>query len=101
MSQPSSQPFDLCPDHHESMRAKTTIPQGHKKRKAGESSTEAASVQHLRPRMVLLKGCVKPEDQVKIVRVCRQLGSGPGGFYRPSYKNGAKLNLWMMSLGKN
>ena len=29
------------------------------------------------------------------------MDSGPGGFYRPSYKNGAKLNLWMMSLGKN
>jgi len=51
--------------------------------------------------MVLLKGFVKPEDQIQIVRVCRQLGIGPGGFYRPSYKNGAKMSLWMMSLGKN
>ncbi|WVZ61587.1 hypothetical protein U9M48_011439 [Paspalum notatum var. saurae] len=51
--------------------------------------------------MVLLKGFVKPEDQIGMVRMCRQLGKGPGGFYRPSFKNGAKLNLWMMSLGKN
>ncbi|WVZ75796.1 LOW QUALITY PROTEIN: hypothetical protein U9M48_023827, partial [Paspalum notatum var. saurae] len=96
MSQPSSQPFDLCPDYHESTKAKTTIPQGQKKRKAGGSSADAASVQHLRSRMVLLKGFVTPEDQIEMVRMCQQLGSGPGGFYRPSYKNGAKLNLWMI-----
>ncbi|WVZ70182.1 LOW QUALITY PROTEIN: hypothetical protein U9M48_018868 [Paspalum notatum var. saurae] len=96
MSQPSTPPFDLCPGHHESMTAKTIIPKGSMKRKVGEPSTDAASVQHLRPGMVLLKGFVKPEDQIGMVRMCRQLGKGPGGFYRPSYKNGAKLNLWMM-----
>ncbi|WVZ75400.1 hypothetical protein U9M48_023453 [Paspalum notatum var. saurae] len=101
MSQPSTQPFDLCPSYQESTKAKTTIPREQKKRKSGESSTEAASVQHLRPGMVLLKGFVKPEDQIGMVSMCRQLGKGPGGFYRPSLKNGAKLNLWMMSLGKN
>ncbi|WVZ94184.1 hypothetical protein U9M48_040108 [Paspalum notatum var. saurae] len=101
MLQPSTQPFDLCPNYQESTKAKTTIPREQKKRKAGESSTEAASVQHLRPGMVLLKGFVKPEDQIGMVSMCRQLGKGPGGFYRPSLKNGAKLNLWIMSLGKN
>ncbi|KAJ1272903.1 hypothetical protein BS78_06G238500 [Paspalum vaginatum] len=96
------QPFDLCPDHSELTNAKTTAPEGHKKkRKAGESTTDVASVQHLRPGLVLLKGFVKPEDQVKIVRTCRQLGIGPGGFYTPSFKNGAKMKLWMMCLGKN
>ncbi|WVZ80322.1 LOW QUALITY PROTEIN: hypothetical protein U9M48_027808, partial [Paspalum notatum var. saurae] len=49
--------------------------------------------------MVSLKGFVKPEDQIGMVSMCRQ--PGPGGFYEPSLKNGAKLNLWMMSLGKN
>ncbi|WVZ80587.1 hypothetical protein U9M48_028049 [Paspalum notatum var. saurae] len=68
MSQPLTQPFNLCPDYHESEKTKATIPQSHKKRKAGESSTSAASVQHLRPGMVLLKGFVKPEDQIQIVR---------------------------------
>ncbi|WVZ76694.1 hypothetical protein U9M48_024647, partial [Paspalum notatum var. saurae] len=101
MSQPSTPPFDLCPGHHESMTAKTIIPKGSMKRKAGEPSTDVVSVQHLRPGMVLLKGFVKPEDQIGMVSMCRQLGKGPGGFYRPSLKNGAKLNLWMMSLGKN
>ncbi|WVZ71165.1 LOW QUALITY PROTEIN: hypothetical protein U9M48_019784 [Paspalum notatum var. saurae] len=99
MSQPSTPPFDLCPGHHESGTAKTIIPKGSMKRKAGEPSTDAASVQHLRPGMVLLKGFVKPEDRVGMVRMCRQ--PGPGRILRPSFKNGAKLNLWMMSLGKN
>ncbi|WVZ51682.1 hypothetical protein U9M48_002798 [Paspalum notatum var. saurae] len=101
MSQPSTQPFDLCPNYQESMRAKTILPRDPKKRKAEESSTKAASVQHLQPGMVLLKGFVKPEDQIEVIRMCRQLGKGPRGFYRPSLKNGAKLNLWMMSLEKN
>lgn len=42
-----------------------------------------------------------PSYQVKIVKVCQQLGVGPGGFYRPGYRHGAKLKLWMMCLGKN
>ncbi|WVZ59093.1 hypothetical protein U9M48_009293 [Paspalum notatum var. saurae] len=75
MSQPSTQPFDLCPNYQESAKAKTTIPREQKKGKAGKSSTEAASVQHLRPGMVLLRGFVKPEDQVGMVRMCRQLGT--------------------------
>ncbi|WVZ89410.1 hypothetical protein U9M48_035823, partial [Paspalum notatum var. saurae] len=68
-----SQPFDLCPNCRESTKAKRIVPRGLKKRKAGESSTEVASVQHLRPGMVLLKGFVKPEDQIEMVRMCRQL----------------------------
>ncbi|WVZ52693.1 hypothetical protein U9M48_003730 [Paspalum notatum var. saurae] len=94
-------PFDLCPNYQESTKAKTTLLRDPERRKTGESSTDTASVQHLRPGMVLLKGFVKPEDQIEMVCMCRQLGKGPGGFYRPSLKNGAKLNLWMMSLGKN
>ena len=96
-----SQPFDLCPGYHESAKAKATTSEGQKKRKVAEPSTDAVSVQHLRPGMILLKRFVKPEDQIEVVCTCRRLGVGPGGFYRPSYKNGAKLNLWMMCLGKN
>lgn len=36
-----------------------------------------------------------------IVKLCRDLGLGPGGFYQPGYRDGAKLNLKMMCLGKN
>lgn len=38
---------------------------------------------------------------MKIVKLCRDLGKGPGGFYQPGYRDGAKLNLRMMCLGKN
>lgn len=33
--------------------------------------------------------------------MCRDLGLGPGGFYQPGYRDGAKLHLKMMCLGKN
>lgn len=36
-----------------------------------------------------------------LIRTCRELGVGPGGFYEPGYDNGAKLNLKMMCLGKH
>lgn len=32
---------------------------------------------------------------------CRDLGLGPGGFYHPGYRDGAKLHLKMMCLGRN
>lgn len=35
------------------------------------------------------------------MKLCRDLGVGPGGFYRPGYRDGAKLHLMMMCLGKN
>ncbi|KAI4329056.1 hypothetical protein L6164_021360 [Bauhinia variegata] len=54
-----------------------------------------------RPGMVLLKGYIPLNDQVKIVKKCRDLGVGSGGFYQPGYRDGAKLHLKMMCLGKN
>ncbi|KAK7378138.1 hypothetical protein VNO80_03575 [Phaseolus coccineus] len=53
----------------------------------------------LRPGMVLLKNFISHDEQVEIVKVCRKLGLGPGGFYQPGYANGAKLLLKMMCLG--
>lgn len=37
--------------------------------------------------------------QIEIVSKCREIGIGPGGFYQPSYQDGAKLRLQMMCLG--
>lgn len=37
--------------------------------------------------------------QINIVETCQNLGVGPGGFYQPGYKDGAKLRLQMMCLG--
>ncbi|KAL4021512.1 hypothetical protein IC575_020313 [Cucumis melo] len=53
----------------------------------------------LRPGMVLLKHYITPPEQINIVKTCQKLGLGPGGFYQPSYKDGAKLRLRMMCLG--
>ncbi|GKV04377.1 hypothetical protein SLEP1_g16536 [Rubroshorea leprosula] len=55
----------------------------------------------LRSGMVLLKHYIALPDQIKIVETCHNLGKGPGGFYRPGYKDGAKLHLHMMCLGLN
>ncbi|MED6210004.1 hypothetical protein PIB30_059978 [Stylosanthes scabra] len=49
--------------------------------------------------MVLLKHYITHDRQVEIVKICRELGLGPGGFYRPGYADGAKLRLHMMCLG--
>ncbi|CAA0836222.1 2-oxoglutarate-dependent dioxygenase family protein [Striga hermonthica] len=38
---------------------------------------------------------------VSIIKRCRELGCGPGGFYRPGYEDGAKLRLYMMCLGQD
>ncbi|KAI3840863.1 hypothetical protein MKX03_009991 [Papaver bracteatum] len=55
----------------------------------------------LRPGMVLLKNHINHADQTKIIKVCRDLGLGAGGFYRPCFENGGKMNLQMMCLGMN
>ncbi|OVA12668.1 Ribonuclease H domain [Macleaya cordata] len=55
----------------------------------------------LRSGMVLLKNYISYTDQIKIINVCRELGLGPAGFYQPVFRNGAKLRLQMMCLGKN
>ncbi|KAM1576593.1 hypothetical protein ACFX10_032895 [Malus domestica] len=36
---------------------------------------------------------VNLSQQVEIVKKCRELDVGPGGFYRPGYQDGAKLRL--------
>lgn len=55
----------------------------------------------LRPGMVLLKNYVPFSYKIKIVKICWQLGLGPGGFYQPGDHDGAKVHLKMMCLGEN
>ncbi|KAL5218984.1 hypothetical protein ABZP36_019668 [Zizania latifolia] len=43
----------------------------------------------------------KARESVNIIKRCQRLGVGSGGFYIPGYRDGAKLNLRMMCLGKN
>ncbi|XP_057744122.1 alpha-ketoglutarate-dependent dioxygenase abh1-like [Arachis stenosperma] len=82
--------FDIC------FNGKRYAPQEKNKEICIEGEKERII---LRPGMVLLKKFLTHDEQVKIVKICRELGLGPGGFYRPSYANGAKLRLHMMCLG--
>ncbi|KAK1563048.1 hypothetical protein Q3G72_021453 [Acer saccharum] len=77
-------PFDICFSRKNYFNAEGT----------GRSSV-------LRPGMVLLKRYINVRDQIQIVKTCQELGKGPGGFYQPGYKSGAKLRLHMMCLGLN
>ncbi|KAL5073345.1 hypothetical protein RYX36_012329 [Vicia faba] len=64
-----------------------------------EMQEEGTNEGILRPGMVLLKHHLTHHEQVEIVKNCRDLGLGPGGFYQPGYADGAKLRLMMMCLG--
>lgn len=63
----------------------------------GEGNAEELQIV---PGMVLLRNYLSPQDQQEIVDTIRDLGVGPGGFYKPSYASGAKCRLQMMCLGK-
>ena len=95
--------FDLCPTKSE--KTVTLKPplliQNRERRNEIKSSLEGQNGNVLRAGMVLLKSYISFSDQVKIVKKCRDLGLGLGGFYQPGYRDGAKLRLKMMCLGKN
>ncbi|KAL6894334.1 hypothetical protein ACP4OV_008432 [Aristida adscensionis] len=96
-------PFDICmSDNACPIKLKPPLHAlNREKRREMQMSKDVASLRHLRPGMVLLKRFLKPDDQAKIVKLCQRLGVGPGGFYKPGYRDGAKLSLQMMCLGKN
>ncbi|XWS20031.1 hypothetical protein CRYUN_Cryun31cG0066400 [Craigia yunnanensis] len=97
------EPFDIC-------LAKTGTPvmlkpsllvKNREKRNETKRSMEGQNGNVLRSGMVLLKKYLSLSDQVKIVKACCELGLASGGFYQPGYRDGAKLHLKMMCLGKN
>ncbi|CAI8593557.1 unnamed protein product [Vicia faba] len=71
------------------------------KERRKELKQSSKEIVELRPGMVHLKGYISRTDQVKIVKKCRELGLGDGGFYQPGYEDGTNLHLKMMCLGKN
>ncbi|PWA41644.1 alkylated DNA repair protein AlkB [Artemisia annua] len=71
------------------------------KRNQLNRSKQGQNIIMLRPGMVLMKGYISLNDQVSIVKKCRELGLSDGGFYQPAYREGTKLHLKMMCLGKN
>ncbi|XP_047308684.1 alpha-ketoglutarate-dependent dioxygenase abh1-like [Impatiens glandulifera] len=97
----SDDPFDICPVKAGINLKPALIEKNRMKRKEDKLSAEGQSTSYLRPGMLLLKGFLSFSDQIRIVKLCRDLGLGHGGFYQPGYKDGSKLHLKMMCLGKN
>lgn len=95
--------FDICMSENKcSIKLNRSLLElNREKRRERELSKDVAPLQYLRSGMVLLKKFLKPNDQVNIIKRCQHLGVGAGGFYTPGYRDGAKLSLWMMCLGKN
>ena len=94
--------FDLCPTKSEkTVMLKPSLLVQNREKRNEIKSLEGQNGDVLRAGMVLLKSYISISDQVKIVKKCRDLGLGPGGFYQPGYRDGAKLRLKMMCLGKN
>ncbi|OMO66040.1 Oxoglutarate/iron-dependent dioxygenase [Corchorus olitorius] len=96
-------PFDICPLKSGTpvMLKPSLLVKNREKRNEIKRSMEGESGIVLRSGMVLLKNYLSISDQVKIAKTCRELGLASGGFYQPGYRDGAKLNLQMMCLGKN
>lgn len=95
-------PFDICPPKSGGiMLNPSLLVKNREKRNEIKRAMEGNSGIVLRPGMVHLKSGISLRDQVKIVKRCRDLGIGAGGFYQPGYREGGKLHLKMMCLGKN
>ncbi|KAG6727517.1 hypothetical protein I3842_02G130900 [Carya illinoinensis] len=95
--------FDICPPRTSTsvVLKPPLLVKNRDRRNEIKHSMEGQNGTVLRSGMVLLKRHISSSDQVKIVKICRDLGLGPGGFYQPGYRDGAKLHLKMMCLGKN
>ncbi|PON43568.1 Alkylated DNA repair protein AlkB [Parasponia andersonii] len=95
-------PFDICPTKAGSVKLKPPLlAKNRERRNETKRVMEGPNGSVIRPGMVILKSHISLSDQVKVVKQCRDLGVGPGGFYQPGYRDGAKLHLNMMCLGKN
>ncbi|KAF7843636.1 Alkylated DNA repair protein AlkB [Senna tora] len=97
------EPFDICPPKKPGMVVlkPPLLVKNRERRNETKRNMDSISGTVLRPGMVLLKGYISSSDQVKIVKRCRDLGLGCGGFYQPGYREGTKLHLKMMCMGKN
>ncbi|XP_038875734.1 uncharacterized protein LOC120068103 isoform X2 [Benincasa hispida] len=95
-------PFDIClPKTGVVTLNPSLFAKNREKRNEMKRAMEGNSGIVLRPGMVHLKSGISLRDQVMIVKRCRDLGIGAGGFYQPGYREGGKLHLKMMCLGKN
>nr|XP_043610551.1 alpha-ketoglutarate-dependent dioxygenase AlkB-like [Erigeron canadensis] len=96
----SRKPFDICHKKvHSGVKLKKSLLAINKEKR--NQKNRGKSIDLLRSGMVLLKNYISIEDQISIIKTCRDLGVGAGGFYQPGYQGGTKLHLKMMCLGKN
>uniref|UniRef100_A0A9I9DZ03 DNA N(6)-methyladenine demethylase n=1 Tax=Cucumis melo TaxID=3656 RepID=A0A9I9DZ03_CUCME len=94
--------FDICPPKTGGVTLNPSLlAMNREKRNEMKRAMDGNNGIVLRPGMVHLKGSISLRDQAKIVKKCRDLGIGAGGFYQPGYREGGKLHLKMMCLGKN
>ncbi|KAM0053585.1 putative DNA oxidative demethylase [Helianthus debilis subsp. tardiflorus] len=100
---PKHHVFDICPKKSSSgVKLKPPLHvTNREKRNQIKQSTKGQNIEILGPGIVLLKGYISFDDQISIVKTCRDLGIGEGGFYQPGYNSGTKLHLQMMCLGQN
>ncbi|GLU22500.1 hypothetical protein SLE2022_385710 [Rubroshorea leprosula] len=96
-------PYDICLVETGTpvMLKPSLLVKNREKRLENNRALEGQNRRILRSGMVILKNYLSLSCQIKIVKKCRELGLGPGGFYQPGYRDGAELHLKMMCLGKN
>ncbi|CAM6082204.1 unnamed protein product [Calypogeia fissa] len=100
-------PFDICLPHSTGkskpvVLSPSVLMVNQTKRKEAWRETNGENKQPNRvllPGMILLKRWLSLEQQVDIVKYCRTVGIGPGGFYQPQFGHNSKMNLQMMCLG--
>ncbi|KAI3455653.1 hypothetical protein Pfo_012316 [Paulownia fortunei] len=95
--------FDICEERNRNIvKLKSSLlVKNRAMRNEMKLRVQGENIQILRPGMILLKGYISLTDQVKLIKSCRDLGRGSGGFYQPGYRDGSQLHLKMMCLGKN
>ncbi|KAJ9559180.1 hypothetical protein OSB04_013794 [Centaurea solstitialis] len=93
--------FDICPKRCGFKLNTSLFAKNKERRNQLKRTMEGQNIKILRPGMVLMKGYISCDEQISIVQTCRELGIGDGGFYQPGYRDGSKLHLKMMCLGKN
>ncbi|KAH7365890.1 hypothetical protein KP509_18G051500 [Ceratopteris richardii] len=89
--------FDICPPQTSNRVSLSPSILAQKQAERSRKMEDSSSV--LMPGLILLKGWLNQNNQVEIVKRCRDLGVGPGGFYQPSYNYGNRMHLYMMCLG--
>nr|XP_034900291.1 uncharacterized protein LOC118038096 isoform X6 [Populus alba] len=97
------EPFDIClPKTGTNLKLKPSLlVKNREKRNDVRRAADGLNGRILRSGMVLLKNYLSLHDQIKIIKLCRDIGLGPGGFYQPVYRDGGRMHLKMMSLGKS